>query len=624
MTETPVVITSLALRLPGARSADELWELLREGRCQIAPVSPERRALTGWSDWEDPIGEVSGIDRFDHEFFDIPAEEAALLDPQQRLLLEVAHEAVTAAGLVEAGGTEPRRSAVVMALATNSYFGLLCERLGRRGEEVLQPRTIVDIMNSGVASRISHEYNLTGPVYAMDTACSSFLAALVQGMTAIRHEGCESAVIGGANLLSAPYTTMFCRSAGITTPGGRARVFDAEADGTVIGEGVVVAVLEREDLARERGRTILARVAGAAITNDGSSLSIMAPNPRGQAEVIRRCYTDGAGGVDPRRVGCIEAHGTGTRIGDPVEVRALSGVFHREELLGRSVALGSVKSNIGHLLAAAGGAGLAKLVLSLRHRAVPATLHVSTVNPLLQLQRTPFEVATEERDWPAPPQGARLGAVTSLGLGGTNAHVVLEEVEEGPRTVSERSAGGETSLCLSARDPAALERMIEALPPLLADPRWALSDIAHTLNRFRSAERWRARVRIDRSRREMTTVERAEIGRRVRRVLLDPDHAAAPEAETLRALLGPALRPRTADPRPGELSVSLSAAPAGERGLSIAPGTDPVGIAAALFLQGCSVRWHVVHPDGSGVVLPIVPYPFAGPSHWIPVERRNP
>ncbi len=610
MSSTPAVaITGLALRLPGAESQDEFWKLLTEGVNRTAPVSQHRRDLASDQNWSDTMGELDDIQRFDAEFFGIEAEEARFMDPQQRILMEVAHDAVCDAGLVEPHRPADRRYAVYMALATNAYYPLVCQYMARHGQGSVHPRTIMNSINSAVAARVSHQYNFTGPVMSVDTACSSFLSALVEALEAIAHSQCNGAVVGGANILSSAFSSMLCNAGGITTPTGVTRVFDAEANGTLIGEGAVVMVLEREDTARRKNRHVYGRILAHAINNDGASLNIMAPNPRGQARVIRDCY---ASGVDHTRVGYIEAHGTGTRIGDPIEINALGQVYRNEEFADRKVGIGSVKSNFGHLLAAAGGVGLAKLLLSLHHGRMVPNLNLRTINPLLQLEETPFEVVTELRPWERIDAQPRVGAITSLGLGGTNVHLVVAEGTP-PRPGADLE---HPVLCLSAATPAALaERTTEARRLLASgiDP----YNLAMTFSRFRPSHDWRAVLHWNptdpRNARVTTATPRAA----VRKLLLRPTRETLAREDFFRRVFTGHVIVGSATTRRTDLAVVIGE-PGEEDVLALAPDLPDLEIAAQLFLNGCLLDWEIFFPDDQGTLLTLNPYPFARTAHWIP------
>lgn len=610
MSSAPAIaITGLTLRLPGAETQDEFWQLLADGVDKTAPVSQHRRDLASNQNWTDTVGELDDIQRFDAEFFGIEAEEARFMDPQQRILMEVAHDAVCDAGLVEPHRPADRRYAVYMALATNAYYPLVCQHLARNGQDSVHPRTIMNSINSAVAARISHQHNFTGPVMSVDTACSSFLSALVEALEAIAHSQCDGAVVGGANILSSAFSSMLCNAGGITTPTGVTRVFDAEANGTLIGEGAVVVVLEREDIARRKNRHVYGRILAHAINNDGASLNIMAPNPRGQARVIRDCY---ASGVDHTRVGYIEAHGTGTRIGDPIEVNALGQVYRNEDFTDRKVGIGSVKSNFGHLLAAAGGVGLAKLLLSLQHGRMVPSLNLRTVNPLLQLEETPFEVVTELRSWDRIDDQPRVGAITSLGLGGTNVHLVVAEGTP-PRHGAELK---HPVLCLSATTPVALEERTAEARRLLAsgaDP----YNLAMTFSRFRPALEWRATLRWDPTDPQDVRVTACRPRATVRKLLLRPTPETLTREDFFRRVFTGRVIVSSAAARRADLAVVI-----GEPGekdlLALDPDLPDMEIATQLFLNGCLLDWEVFFPDGQGTLLTLNPYPFAHTAHWIP------
>lgn len=610
MTGAPsIVVTGLALRLPGAVSQEEFWQLLIDGTNQTAPVSEHRRSLASAPWWDDTIGEIEGVEHFDAEFFGIDADEARFMDPQHRILMEVAHNAVCDAGLVEPHRASGRRYAVYMALATNAYYPLLCQHMAKHGLGALHPRTIMNNMNSGVAARVSHQYNLTGPVMTVDSACSSFLTALAEAVEMISHARCDGAVVGGANILSSAFSNMLCNAGGIITTSGRTRVFDAEADGTLLGEGAVVVVLEREDIARTKNRRILGRIVAHSINNDGASLNIMAPNPRGQAEGIRDCYTVG---VDHTCIGYVEAHGTGTRIGDPIEVNALGQIYRAEDFGERKVGIGSVKSNFGHLLAAAGGVGLAKLLLSLRHGLMAPSLNLQALNPLLRLDETPFEVVTEPRAWNRIDGQPRMGAVTSLGLGGTNVHFVVAEGD------AERPGAGLPSprLCLSAASPRALEDLADQAQRLLAEG-VDQYNLAMTLSRFRPALDWRGSLTWNLDDPSQTHLVTACPGRTVRKLLVRPASSSPAMEALLRRLFVGAVEVSDAEARRSELAVVLGNE-AQDTDLALPSSLTDHEVAAELFLQGCHIDWEVLFPDDKGTLLIFPPYPFARTAHWLP------
>lgn len=524
--------------------------------------------------------------------------------------MEVAYDAVTEAGLVEPGQKSGQPYAVYMAMSTNAYYPMVCRWMDGRPIEEIHPRTIMNSFNGALAARISHQYNLTGPVMAVDTACSSFLTALVQAADAIRDGRCDGAVVGGVNVLSSAYTNMLCNAGGITTSHPFTRVFDEEADGTLIGEGAVVCVLEREDIARAKNRKIQGRLLGYAINNDGSSLNIMAPNPRGQANVIRDAY---ANGLDHRRIGYIETHGTGTRIGDPIELNALGHVYKKADFGDTKVGIGSVKTNIGHLLSGAGGAGLAKLLLSLRHGELVPSLHLETVNPLLELEDTPFEVVVERTNWPRTDGQPRVGAITSLGLGGTNVHAVLEEGEAGDAGLDLTSP----VLCMSAKSEEALHKMIADNAERLAGNSCTPYNLAMTSARFRPAHPWRAVMHFAPQTGAVTDVSVAHVERSARRVLLRPEAHTDARAEFMRQAVSGRVVVSDEKPRASDLVVTFDPSSDDPRALVLDSTLDDLEIAAELFTHGCPVAWQHFFPDGVGTITTLAPYPFHRKPIWL-------
>ncbi|MBM7411149.1 acyl transferase domain-containing protein [Clavibacter michiganensis] len=625
--EQEIVITGQALRLPGANSPAEFWRVLSEGVDCTDTVSDRRRELAFAPRWRDTIGEIDGIEMFDAAFFDIDPDEAATMDPQHRITMEVAHDAIGNAGLLDTGETRSRRYSVFSAMSTNAYYPLVCQRLEAEGEHSVHPRTIMNSMNSALAARISHQYDFTGPVMAVDTACSSFLTAMALAADSIRHQRCDGAIVAGVNLLSSAFTNALCNCGGITTGLPFTRVFDERADGTLIGEGAVVVVLERADIARRKNRSVLGTIRAYEVNNDGASLNIMAPNPRGQAAVIRDCYSPASASgdgsvraVDHTRIGYIETHGTGTRIGDPIELNALGQVYRKADFGDATVGIGSVKSNIGHLLSAAGGAGLSKLLLSMRHGTMVPSPHFEIPNPLLELDSTPFEVIAERTPWPRRDDAPRLGAITSLGLGGTNVHFVIEEGDA-------RSTSAELEapvLCVSAKTPQARERLLRDAESAIAGGADAY-DVAMTLARFRTAHPWRAAATIASDGTGLTGIRRSFVERPAKRVLLrSPAHGVAASSEIesrVRSLLAGRVRVTDASAEAGELSVVPCTAGVCVRDGDHEPHLDlhltDIEMAAELHLRGARVDWMRVFPDFVGSVHELPPYPFEREPHWL-------
>ncbi len=485
---TPIAITGVACRLPGGvDSADALWELLRSGRDAVGEVPPGRwnadelAALADDASARPPRWVGGFLDgdpgAFDAEFFGISHEEARLLDPQHRMLLEVAWEACEHAGLPtsELAGSNTG----VFAGMCNADHATYAPWLAGGGG----PYHMTGNQFGTAAGRISHALGLRGPSMALDTACSSGLVAAHLACQSLQLGESDLALAGAANLLLSPRVFASYNELGVLSPSGRCKTFDREADGYVRAEGVVMLVLKRLDDARRDGDRVLAVLRGTAVNHDGKAARFTLPSGQAQEDVCRAALR--RAGVEPAAVGMIEAHGTGTRAGDLVELASLTAVYGAGD--GRC-ALGSVKTNLGHAEAAAGMVGLLKAILAVRHGEVPGQLH---------FQRLPVElspsavgrlfVPTESTAWPVE-DGPRIAAVCSYGFGGTNAHAIVEQAPVVLRAVPAQEAERRRTFLLSARSPEALEASAQRLAGWLAGPGAStpLDDVAHTLALRRS------------------------------------------------------------------------------------------------------------------------------------------
>ncbi|MHC5701545.1 type I polyketide synthase [Streptomyces tirandamycinicus] len=492
-----IAVVGLGCRLPGdADSPAALWRLLTGGRDAVGPPSATRARQRGpesppaGGDSGGPAARQAGYLRdvagFDAGFFGVSGREADVLDPQHRLLLEVSSEALEHAGLPpeQLAGSA---TGVYVGISYNDFYEGLAGRPGEVEGSLLTNGHCV------AAGRISYLLGLHGPSIALDTACSSSLVALHLACRALAERECRLALAGGVNLLLGSRTTRSFARMGMLSATGRCHTFDAAADGFVRGEGCGVVVLKRLADARRDGDRILAVIRGSAVNQDGNSDGLAAPSADAQAALFRRTLE--CAGVDPRDLGMIETHGTGTPVGDPIEFSSLSRVYGTGH--GRC-ALGSVKTNVGHLEPASGIAGLIKAVLCLRHGVVPPNLHFTRWNPAISAGDTRFFVPTALTDWPVG--GPRLAAVSSFGYSGTNAHVVLEQAPPaGPRRPrAPRRPGPPAPEVLLV--PAGSPRVLPSAAQRLAD--WVerdardvpLGDIAHTLALRRSAGRGRLGV----------------------------------------------------------------------------------------------------------------------------------
>ncbi|MFJ9948568.1 SDR family NAD(P)-dependent oxidoreductase [Kitasatospora sp. NPDC091207] len=429
----PLAVIGMAGRFPGTTSTTEFWELLRNGRSGVREVprsrwdvatlySPEYREGRSISKWG---GFLDGIEDFDPEYFGIPEADAAHLDPVTRLFLECAEQTFADAGYT-GDDLAGRRVGVFVGSGTGDY-GSRIEIPGRA--------TATGLNQNFIAAHLAHFRDLRGPNLVVDTACSSSLTALHLAGQALRLGECDLALAGAADLIldERPYLSLSAARA--LSPDGACHVFDAGANGFVPGEGAGALLLKPLDRALDDGDRILAVVEATAVNNDGRTMGLTTPNPLAQQEVVREALR--RAGADAASVSYVEAHGTGTMIGDPIELRALTEVFRERTAERGFCAVGSVKSNVGHLLMAAGMAGLQKVVLSLMHRALPPTLHCEHPNPRFAFEESPFRPNTELREW-QPRFGVRRAGVSAFGFGGTNGHAVLRgltDVERASRPV---------------------------------------------------------------------------------------------------------------------------------------------------------------------------------------------
>ena len=482
----PIAVIGMACRMPGGvTSPEELWSLVRDGRDAITTVPPERWDVGAYYDPNPDVpgkmytrwgGFVDGVENFDAQFFGINPKEASSMDPQQRMLLEVAWEAL------ENAGRPPdqlvgSRTGVYVGLCSSDYF----QRLFARDAVDLDAYMASGGAHSVGAGRISYILGLQGPCIALDTACSSSLVTVHLAVQSLRARECDLALTGGANLILAPELNIVFSRLGMLARDGRCKTFDASADGYIRSEGCGMVVLKRLSDAVRDGDSVLAVIRGSAINQDGRSGGLTVPNGPAQESVIRDALASGH--VNPSDVTYVEAHGTGTSLGDPIEVRALGAVYGEN----RSVPLvvGALKTNLGHLEAAAGVAGLIKAVLVLQHGEIPPNIHLKHPNPHIPWGDLPVLMPSEAMPW--PEGGARLAGVSSFGFSGTNAHVVLEalpEQEMGPPASSDRPW---SVLALSAKTASALDTLANRYERLLSDqghPPFA--DVCFTANAGRS------------------------------------------------------------------------------------------------------------------------------------------
>lgn len=430
----PIAVVGLACRLPGGvRDAAAFWRLLQAGGDGTGEVPPDRWDADALYDADpDAPGKIctrrgaflDEVDRFDAAYFGLSPREAAAMDPQQRLLLEVAHEALDSAGRL--GDRHDENSTGVFVGLTNNDYGQLLKTAA--GDRPLDAYYVTGNAPNAAAGRISYLLGLRGPSLTLDSACSSSLVAVHLACQSLRAGECALALAGGANLILAPEASAALSRARMLAPDGRCKTFDAAADGYARGEGCGLVVLKRLGDAQRDGDCVLAVIRGSAVNQDGPSSGFTVPSGAAQRKLLRAALA--AAKLAPAEIDYIEAHGTGTALGDPIEVNALAEVFGAQRSAGRPLLLGSVKTNIGHLESAAGVAGLIKAVLALWHREIPAHLHFRNPSPHIPWRELPVAVVAAARAWPEAGRPRRAG-VSSFGVSGTNAHVILEEAPAG-------------------------------------------------------------------------------------------------------------------------------------------------------------------------------------------------
>jgi acyl transferase domain-containing protein/acyl-CoA synthetase (AMP-forming)/AMP-acid ligase II/acyl carrier protein len=480
-----IAIVGIGCRFPGAPNPDAFWQLLQAGQHAISEVPGDRWDIEAFYAAE-PVtpgkmntrsgGFLPQVDQFDPDFFGISRREAERMDPQQRLLLEVVWEALEQAGQPPTG-LAGSQTGVFVGISTSDYARLQ-----------FQPAVDIDayagtgIASSIAANRLSYLLDLRGPSLAIDTACSSSLVAVHLACQSLQRSECHLAIAGGVNLLITPELTVTFSQARMMAADGYCKTFDAAADGYVRGEGCGIVILKRLSDAQRDGDTILAVVKGSAVNQDGRSNGLTAPNGLAQQAVIRQALSNA--GLQPAHISYVEAHGTGTSLGDPIEVDALQTVLKEGRISAPPCAIASVKTNIGHLEAAAGIAGLIKVVLSLQYQEIPAHLHLKQLNPHIQLEH--LFIPTQPQPWMRDTQPRRAG-VSSFGFGGTNAHVILEEAPVAPVQPESLIERPWHLFTLSAKSESALQVMASQYQDFLtAHPLVPLSDLCFTVNQGRS------------------------------------------------------------------------------------------------------------------------------------------
>ena len=609
---TAIAIIGMSGQFPGAPDVEALWTNLAEGRDCIGEVPAERwdwRAVEATAPEAVAGGTVrhggfmAGIAAFDAAFFGISPPEARMMDPQQRLLLTQSWR------LMEAAGYAPRR---LSGSRTGVFIGIGDTGYGRvlaASGVGVESYAMTGLAPSLGPNRISHFFNLNGPSVAVETACSSTLIAIHRAVQAITAGTCEAAIAGGINTLLLPDSFIGFSKAGMLSPGGRCKPFSDAADGYARGEGLGLVLLKPLAEAERDGDRILAVIRASAENHGGRAGSLTAPNPRAQAELLRTAYRQA--GFDPRTVSYIEAHGTGTPLGDPIEVEALKTAFadlarEAEAIHGPAPSavtrhLGSVKSNIGHLEIAAGAAGLIKVVQQMQHGTLAGTLHCDRLNGLLALDGSGFEVVRKTRPWnrPEDAQGRplpRRAGVSSFGFGGSNAHVVLEEYIPAQAVAPSVETPGPYIVVLSARTEDRLKESARRLRDAVArlDEGVALADVAYTLQVARDPMAHRL---------GFVAADRAAVLARLEALLEDrPDPAL---------FMGSV--------KDGRAAISiLESDPELRRGVAGLAARGRADGLLELWVRGLEVDWRALHEGAPRRIVALPGYPFADTAYWVP------
>ena len=576
-TREPIAIVGIGCRFPGAAGPRAFWSMLCEGRDAVT-ARRRGRETEGIpdlrSDTEARGGWLDAVDGFDWRAFRIPPREARYLDPQHRLLLEVAWEALEDAGipLEEVAGTD---AGVFIALMWNDYL-----RMHAGEEATVNGYSATGNVFAFAPGRVSYTFDINGPSVAVDGACAGSLASVHEACNRLWLGESDLCLAGGVNLMLSPKPDEMLRAVGVLSPTGLCRTLDARADGFVRGEGAGVVVLKPLSRVRASDR-VYALIRGGAVTHNGHTEWIMAASPEGQRRTLERAYA--AAGVDPGKVDYVELHGTGLPKGDPIETAVVGEVVGRAAGRTRPCAVGSVKSNIGHLDSAAGVAGLIKAALALRHRTLPPTIHLDQLNPGIDPGALGIAPQRALEPWPAT-EGSVYAGVSAISMTGLNAHIVLEGPSPVERELPAVAGGPLRVLPLSAHCAPSLVRLAAAVADRLDEGGDPLEDVLYTAAVRRTHHPHRLAV-LGRNATELAGHLRA---------LLDSDSGEDPSGVVL-----PAARAGERDETIRREREALTAAAVDGRIVADPPGPTAVRALAELYVEGYSVDWRPLQPAGA-------------------------
>ncbi|HET8798952.1 MAG TPA: SDR family NAD(P)-dependent oxidoreductase, partial [Thermoanaerobaculia bacterium] len=606
-----IAIVGVAGRYPQAGNLLEFWRNLKEGRDCITEIPPERwdhrlyfdpdpnKAGRSYSKWG---GFIADVDKFDPLFFNISPKEAEVIDPQERLFLETAWETIEDAGHTRES-IAGRRVGVYVGVMWSQYELFGAESVARGNP------TLGGSSHASIANRVSYFFDLHGPSIALDTMCSSSLTAIHLACEELRRGEIEAAIAGGVNISIHPYKYLSLSHGRFAATDGRCRSFGAGGDGYVPGEGVGAVLLKPLEHALRDGDQIYAVIKSSTVNHGGKTNGYTVPNPNAQGDLIREALRKA--GIDPKTLSYIETHGTGTSLGDPIEITGLLRAFDGAAGEKQFCPIGSVKSNIGHLESAAGIAALTKVLLQIRHKQLVPSLHAEPLNPNIDFENSPFYVQTELSEWKRPDSHPRRVGISSFGAGGANAHLILEEYTDGRESEQPHAAQREVFL-LSAKTPDALRRYAERVVRFLEEaPDVSLPGMAYTSQIGRSAMDARLAV-LTSSVEELKTKLSDWLAR------FDPGDAAAGRG--------------IADPD-GVFYGSIKDAPytvsflthgaAGRAFLGALLADRDLEKIAGLWVLGADVQWSLLHPEGSRAKVSLPTYPFARERYWVSVDTPS-
>jgi polyketide synthase PksN len=596
----PIAIVGMSGVMPQSDSLEEFWESLRAAR-ELVTVVPEDR----WR-WQDHFGDpfkeankthskwgafMKEVDKFDPQFFGIPAREAHMMDPQQRIFLQTVWSAIEDSGhkVSDLSGT---KTGLFVGVATSDYINLV-----NRLHIDIDAFTASGTAHSVLANRISFLLNLRGPSSPIDTACSSSLVALHRAIESIHTGSCEMAIVGGVQVMLTPAAHVAFSQAGRLSNDGKCRTFDKRGTGYVRGEGAGALFLKPLPKAEADGDHIYAVIRGTAENHGGRVTMLTAPNAAAQTELLLDAYEKA--GIDPSTVGYIECHGTGSTLGDSIEVQALTRAFAQlYKQHGKDVptqphcGLSSLKSNIGHLETAAGVAGIIKILLAMRHRQIPATLHLEEVNPYIDLEGTPFYIVDKTIPWDAPRDSndrvlPRRAGISSFGFGGANAHIVLEEYVPSRTRASVRTATPQL-VVLSAKSEDRLKAYAQSLLDHLERHEVDLTNLAYTLQ-----------------------VGRDAFSERVAFVAADLDEVCRKLTEFVRS-------PSPERREPGKKASSHDDT---DEVIATLLARGDLTRLAELWTAGAQIDWRALYATELPERIPLPSYPFAKNRYWLPTQN---